>query len=125
MVDCSTKNGNGGCKGGVVDYAFQYIKDNGGIDTEDSYPYEGDDSSCRYSADNSGATDKGYVDIPREDEDKLKEAVATFGPVSVAIDASHDSFHLYSEGVYYEPECSTEDLDHAVSCHLKKIRPNH
>lgn len=53
----------------------------------------------RYSPRNSGAYDIGYVDIPQGDEDKLKAAVATIGPVSIAIDASHQSFQFYSEGL--------------------------
>lgn len=72
-------------------------------------------SFFRYNAKNSGATDSGFVDIPEGDEQKLKEALATVGPVSVAIDASQESFQFYHEGVYYDPQCSSENLDHGVS----------
>lgn len=110
-----------------MDQAFQYIKDNGGIDTEKSYPYEAVDATCRYNAKNSGATDKGFSDIRQGDENALKKALATVGPIAVAIDASQSSFQMYSEGVYYEPDCSSEQLDHGVSCHLIKTetRRNH
>lgn len=115
LVDCSVSFGNHGCEGGLMDYAFTYIKTNGGIDTETSYPYEAKEGECRYEAQSSGATDSGFVDIlPAGDELKLKEAVATVGPVSVAIDASHPSFQMYKSGVYDEPECSPESLDHGV-----------
>lgn len=115
LVDCSRSYGNNGCNGGLMDYGFQYIKDNNGIDSESSYPYEAiDEGSCSFKPRSVEATDKGYKDVASEDEDALKEAVANVGPVSVAIDASHPTFQMYNGGVYDEPECSQEQLDHGV-----------
>jgi len=114
LVDCSKKFGNNGCNGGLMDFAFQYIKQNHGIDTEKSYPYEGKEGKCRYQKKDTGATDTGFVDVPQGSEQKLMEALATVGPVSIAIDASQPSFQFYSTGIYDEPECSSTELDHGV-----------
>jgi len=103
-----------GCNGGLMDQAFTYIKENNGIDTEDSYPYEAIDDTCRFKPENVGATDTGFVDIKSKDEDALKQAVADIGPISVAIDASHASFQLYKKGIYSEIFCSQTRLDHGV-----------
>lgn len=97
-----------------MDNAFRYIKDNGGIDTEISYAYEGIDDSCHFNKATIGATDRGFTDIPQGNEKKLAEAIANVGPVAVAIDASHESFQFYSEGVYNEPQCDAQNLDHGV-----------
>jgi cathepsin L len=114
LVDCSTSYGNNGCNGGLMDNAFNYIKANGGIDTETAYPYEAIDDTCHFAKKDVGATDKGFVDVTAGSEEALKKALATVGPVSVAIDASHESFQFYSEGVYYEPQCDSGNLDHGV-----------
>jgi len=114
LMDCSESQGNHGCGGGLMDNAFQYVKDNDGIDSEESYPYETKVGECRYSRSNRAATDTGFVDIPSGNEKALVKALATVGPVSVAIDASHDSFQFYKGGVYNPPDCDSHQLDHGV-----------
>ena len=120
LLDCSRSYGNQGCGGGLPGLAFKYVSANHGLDTEDSYPYQcnatqcHEDTNCKFSKATIGATEKGYADLPDGDEDALAKAMATVGPVSVAIDASHHSFMFYSQGIYEEPACSHEDIDHAV-----------
>jgi len=114
LVDCSRKFGNYGCNGGLMDNAFRYIKANGGIDTEESYPYVARNEKCHFNKSTIGATVTGFVDIESGSEDALLAASATIGPISVAIDASHFSFQFYHHGVYDEPHCSSRNLDHGV-----------
>jgi cathepsin L len=115
LVDCSTPEGNEGCNGGQMELAFEYIIKNKGIDTEASYPYTATGpNKCKFSTDNIGATLSHYTAIATGSESGLTSACGTTNPVSVAIDASHQSFQVYSSGVYYEPACSSTQLDHGV-----------
>ncbi|XP_069051664.1 procathepsin L-like [Lepisosteus oculatus] len=114
LVDCSRAFGNYGCGGGLMDQAFLYIKAAGGIDTEDFYPYEARDSTCRFSPNTIGSTCSGYFDVVPRDESTLQSAVAIMGPVSVGIDAGNPSFQLYKSGIYDEPGCSSTSLNHGV-----------
>jgi cathepsin L len=114
LVDCSVAQGNQGCNGGLMDQAFQYVITNNGIDTEASYPYTATGpNSCQFSSSNVGATLSSFTDVRSGDENALMNAVGST-PVSVAIDASNESFQLYQSGVYNEPACSSTQLDHGV-----------
>nr|XP_022320063.1 cathepsin L1-like [Crassostrea virginica] len=104
LVDCSKENL--GCIGGLPKNAYTYISRNGGIDTEESYPYTGRKDTCKFQQSKVGATCTGFVQVT-SGELNLQKAVASVGPISVAIDASRPSFHLYKEGVYDEEACST------------------
>ncbi|XP_030538870.1 cysteine proteinase COT44-like [Rhodamnia argentea] len=110
LVDCD-RTYNSGCNGGLMDYAFQFIIKNGGIDTEQDYPYNGASGKCNASRVNSKVvTIDGYEDVPPY-ESALKKAVA-HQPVSVAIEASGRAFQFYQSDVF-TGECGNS-LDHGV-----------
>lgn len=77
LVDCADGFGNMGCNGGMMDRAFEYIKENGGIDTEESYPYTAQAGDCRFKKESVGATVTDFVDVPTNNEKALKHAVGT------------------------------------------------
>ncbi|KAH9610449.1 hypothetical protein KSS87_009594 [Heliosperma pusillum] len=111
LVDCDTSY-NSGCDGGLMDYAFQFIVNNGGIDTDKDYPYNAKNGVCdQYRENAKVVTIDGFVDVPENDEKALQKAVAN-QPVSVAIEAGGRAFQLYKSGVF-TGSCGTQ-LDHGV-----------
>lgn len=111
LVDCSQAEGNQGCNGGLMDYAFQYIIDNKGITTEAAYPYTGQDGTCQAKGKPVAATLTGYKDVTPNSETALLTAIVQ-QPVSVAVEADQSVFQFYSGGVM-DSACGTQ-LDHGV-----------
>lgn len=112
LVDCAGSYGNHGCNGGMMDYAFSYIMDNG-ITTESAYPYTSGTTKTAGTCQSYTPATKitSCYDVPAN-ELALTLALQT-QPVSVAIEADSKSFQLYTSGVYSDPGCGT-NLDHGV-----------
>jgi len=95
-----------------MDNAFKYIIANGGIDTEQDYPYTARDGTCNKQKEAThAATLKTFADVTHNSEAQLLAAV-TQQPVSVAIEADQQGFQLYKSGVF-SGSCGTQ-LDHGV-----------
>jgi len=115
IVDCDHLCANGscdsGCNGGLMGTAFDYVIQNGGIDTEASYPYTAVDGTCHYNAANKGATISGW-NFVSSDENQMAVSLISIGPLSVAVDAV--SWQFYIGGVLYNPIPCGTSLDHGV-----------
>lgn len=73
-------------------YIFLFLKNN--FDSTLKIFKKG--GKCHFRKDKIGSTCSGYIDIAKGDEEALKEAVATQGAVSVAIDVTEDKFMFYN-----------------------------
>ena len=114
LTSCDTVDG--GCNGGFMDTAFEWIQSNGGLATEDAYPYtsgtSGSSGTCKSGvSDNAQAVPASYTDVAVGSVDALMSAVAQ-QPVSIAIQANQLAFQLYSTGVL-TGKCGN-NLDHGV-----------
>lgn len=111
LVDCSWWDN--GCNGGNIDDGFAYALSKG-MEGEADYPYKAADGTCAYDKTKvRNAKVGGHLDIASYDMLQFKAAIA-HGPVSIAIQANQDVFHLYSSGIIPNDGTCGEDLDHAV-----------
>ncbi|KAJ3699285.1 hypothetical protein LUZ61_002990 [Rhynchospora tenuis] len=113
LIDCVTDCY--GCNGGWPDYAFYWVAQNGGLTTEDDYPYTSGTTNTSGTCDSSktsnyAATILGYQYVTPYNESDLAKAVAN-QPVSIILDASR--FKFYTGGIFSGP-CGTEQ-NHAVT----------
>ncbi len=117
IVDCD----NGltkahGCNGGLMDQVFSYVSSNGGLCSEQDYPYVSGTtqkaSTCQTSCKLvSGSKISKYTDVTPNSDNAMMTALAQ-QPVSVAIEADQKSFQMYKSGIF-TGECGS-NLDHGV-----------
>ena len=121
LVDCDTEDS--GCNGGLMELAFEWIKNNGGFMYEEDYPYANKKQTCKQ--DESKFVDMkvtGWVKLGEGtdtfspvDEEEMKEFLYQTGPLAVALNAT--PLQLYTGGIvdYASWLCGTSGINHAVT----------
>ncbi|CAF4844417.1 unnamed protein product [Rotaria socialis] len=107
IVDCSPNNG---CSGGFFGATFRYIKQSGGLAYETSYPYVGTQQSCSLESVEIGSI-QGYGTTPNGNEEEMKRALSTYGPLAVGV-------YVTSDFQFYGPSqrAGTSDIIDIASC---------
>lgn len=115
LVDCAQDFNNHGCNGGLPSQAFEYIRYNRGIMSEDAYPYTAENGTCHFQPEKVSALVKDVVNITMNDELGMVQAVGNSNPVSIAFQVTSD-FMLYKEGIYKSDTCekTPDKVNHAV-----------
>mmetsp|Transcript_27350 Transcript_27350/g.83956 ORF Transcript_27350/g.83956 Transcript_27350/m.83956 type:complete len:395 (+) Transcript_27350:97-1281(+) len=130
IVSCDTKSNDNGCDGGMYNTAWlEYATK--GLTTEEEYPYDfktshGHPTKCDTEkidvVEGTEVTSYNWATAPCEtffcraqDEDTLVKNLVSYGPLSIAVDASQWS--SYTGGILSVDSCATSSamkLDHAV-----------
>jgi C1A family cysteine protease len=112
LVDCAGSEGNQGCNGGLMDYAFQYLIKYGGSALESDYKYTARDGSCKASQYSKNSPISDFKDVAGGNEAALGDAIQQ-QPISVAIEADQSIFQFYTGGIL-DGNCG-RNLDHGVT----------
>ena len=120
MIDCDTSDS--GCNGGLMEYAFAWLKKNGGIMKETDYPYKGYKGTCKSDVSKYiDMTITGYKKLGSSssiyspvDEDEIKEFLYETGILGVAINAN--PLQTYTGGIVDKTssQCPSSGINHSV-----------
>ena len=120
LVDCDTSDS--GCNGGLMQYAFTWLKKNG-IMLDSDYPYTGTKGTCK--SDKSKYVDMsvtGYKKLGSSwstwsavDEDEVKDFLYETGPLAIALNAN--PLQTYVSGILdlTSSQCPSSGINHAVT----------
>ncbi|KAJ3436217.1 hypothetical protein M0812_18274 [Anaeramoeba flamelloides] len=114
VIDCTwdAKVPSYGCDGSDQWKGYEALMELGGVMSEEDYPYLAVTGYCGFDTSKKQLSIESYKFIPKTEEDVM-QALYELGPLSVSYDVAESNVY-YGGGYYYEPKCSTTDLDHAV-----------
>ncbi|KAI4332559.1 hypothetical protein L6164_017455 [Bauhinia variegata] len=95
IIDCTSSKYD--CNAGSVEEAFKWVKSNGGIASEASYPYTARKGNCQTKE--KAVTIDGYRSVSPESEDHLAYMLNKNGPFVVVVRASV-TFMMYGGKTY-------------------------
>ena len=129
LVQCDTVDG--GCHGGDLPSAYDFVQEDGGLVLEKDYPYTGavtkgvtgkcDDFQREYIVEGTNVKNWKYATpactsrkCDSQDEDTLAASVSNVGAPSVCVNA--EPWQDYTTGILKASSCSGgyNDLDHCV-----------
>jgi len=114
ILDC-VSDSIGTCNGGYPIAALNWVKENGGVATEDNYgSYEGEEGTCSVSSGDSSlvAVNTVYC-LNSETDEQFSKVVSTFAS-EFAFKVYYD-FYFYTDGIYeYNDESGAFQGYHAV-----------
>lgn len=117
LVDCdhecmmyeNEKSCDAGCNGGLMPNAFTYTIKNGGINSEQDYPYKGVDGQCHFDSSKIAASFSNWTMVS-SNEDEMASYLVEHGPLAIAADAN--MWQFYMGGVFTLPCGKT--LNHGI-----------
>ncbi|XP_036324021.1 cathepsin L1-like [Rhagoletis pomonella] len=115
LIDCTIPYGNKGCRGGTKERSFLYVRDNGGINSAAVYPYRAQlGPECLFDVSAIVTKSKGFVKLMPNDENALKAAAATVGPIAVKVNAKCFRKKFYRQGIFDDEACKEHKSNHAM-----------
>jgi len=127
LVECDTAGDDAGCNGGDSPTAYKYIKEAGGLASDEAYPYSketysGNAGKCEEFTPVGGAVKTWSYVTPKctkrkckdQDEDTLKTAIDA-APASICVNAKN--WQAYTGGVMGKNACGDNgyyNLNHCV-----------
>jgi len=115
IVDCDA--GEAGCNGGDPRQALEWVKREGGQETETCYPYDARTGACRKDKCKADLTVRTIDPVARS-EPAIYDALKKY-PLSICADA--EPWQFYTGGILKAAQCG-HSIDHAIQ--LVGFSPN-
>jgi len=113
LVDCDKIDS--GCRGGLMENAYSYLKTAGGLMKQADYPYTGRGGACAFKKDKVAVKVSGFHFSDTQDENEIKAFLSSTGPLAVALNA--EPLQFYEGGILDlgADECDPAGLNHGVT----------